>query len=146
MFLQRLRVLLLLVGVLALTSQAHADYWKVEFRALIDGRSRLIVTGASTVFWQHFAHGRPGQNGGSIEPTYINFYRNNELILEDEWYPDWFKGTVDSSHYTGFPFKLPTPGLYEYGWRMDSGRGTFKVQENNTPSAILDDSDPDGRD
>jgi hypothetical protein len=56
---------------------AAARYLRVE--ALIDGRSRLILTG-DTAQWLHLDYAAPGRHGGADEPTTMNGV---------DWYPAW---------------------------------------------------------
>ena len=53
------------------------DYLTV--RALIDGRSQLVVNG-NDVFWHHFDFAAPGRHEGANEPTLIN---------SETWFPEW---------------------------------------------------------
>ncbi|MBZ0288653.1 MAG: hypothetical protein K8I30_13630, partial [Anaerolineae bacterium] len=79
----------------------------LHVRALIDGRSQLVVQGNS-VYWHHFDFAAPGRHGFVNEPTFLN---------TQAWFPTWpdvpdaenRDCACASSTYTGVPI-LPATG------------------------------------
>ena len=57
----------------------------ITVRALIDGRSQLILKG-KTAQWRHFDNAAPGMHGGRNEPTIIN---------GTKWFPQWEDSDLD---------------------------------------------------
>lgn len=63
----------------AVAATCSAVSGKINVRANIDGRSRLILQG-NTVQWQHFDNAAPGREPATDQPT---------LVDCAEWFPTW---------------------------------------------------------
>jgi hypothetical protein len=63
----------------------QASEFTITVRALIDGRSQLILKG-KTAQWRHFDNAAPGLHGGRNEPTIINGAK---------WFPQWEDSDLD---------------------------------------------------
>ena len=62
---------------------------KYEIEAYIDGRDILVIQG-NKITWNHLNYAAVGRHLGKNEPTIINTYLNNILVLDqNEWLPTW---------------------------------------------------------
>ena len=112
----RTLVFAILILSTTLTPSVFGASITMEFAALIDGRSQLVVQG-NTLQWNNLTYTVPGLHGVEPpgEPTIIYTWSNGTPVLvNEEWYPSWPSGTsgdVDSTVFAGLTPALPAQDL-----------------------------------
>ena len=100
----------------------------ITVKALIDGRSQLILSGA-TAQWRHLDYAAPGTHMGVDLPTVINGMA---------WYPEWpeegenYSCDCYSDIFSGVEPPIPR-AVIDVGLRVIQGRGEVTIIE--TPKA-----------